>query len=278
MVDEPDLELVVQQPPERLFSSVEILAVRARREVEVAGRESALIGAGERVRQDGHPSILPYQHMLMATMTGHVNGLERPDEVTVAVELIDVGRHLRVAADREIHRGIVGVDNGVQAADVVTVGVRDRNQLHRQAGVRYAVEQRVGGIRGTGIDEHPAVGSVEQEGAVPAAVRLGARNVVDTLEQFLGHTGDVDGDWDRRMGAGPPGVFKAAASVVRDMTGRPLDVLEETLGEEVRVTLKGGEAFEGTLAGYDQHMNLVIEADPDNTTIIRGDNVVSIEP
>jgi small nuclear ribonucleoprotein len=43
------------------------------------------------------------------------------------------------------------------------------------------------------------------------------------------------------------------------------------------VQLKGGEMFEGELTGYDQHMNLVIEADQD-TTIIRGDNVVSINP
>jgi small nuclear ribonucleoprotein len=61
------------------------------------------------------------------------------------------------------------------------------------------------------------------------------------------------------------------------MAGRPLDVLEETLGEHVAVNLKGGEVFEGVLTGYDQHMNLVIEEDED-TTIIRGDNVVSIQP
>jgi small nuclear ribonucleoprotein len=45
----------------------------------------------------------------------------------------------------------------------------------------------------------------------------------------------------------------------------------------VTVQLKGGEIFEGELAGYDQHMNLVIEEGED-TTIIRGDNVVSISP
>jgi small nuclear ribonucleoprotein len=61
------------------------------------------------------------------------------------------------------------------------------------------------------------------------------------------------------------------------MTGRPLDVLEETLGDRVTVQLKGGEVYTGVLAGYDQHMNLVVE-DGDNTTIIRGDNVVSIQP
>ncbi|MFC6863033.1 MULTISPECIES: LSM domain-containing protein [Haloarcula] len=60
------------------------------------------------------------------------------------------------------------------------------------------------------------------------------------------------------------------------MSGRPLDVLEASLGEEVTVQLKGGEIFEGELTGYDQHMNLVIE--DEDTTIIRGDNVVSINP
>jgi small nuclear ribonucleoprotein len=75
------------------------------------------------------------------------------------------------------------------------------------------------------------------------------------------------------------------------MTGRPLDVLEESLGEDVTVRLKSGELYEGRLGGYDQHMNLVlevpvrIEADEDagtspvedgETTIIRGDNLVSI--
>ncbi|RQH01273.1 LSM domain-containing protein [Natrarchaeobius oligotrophus] len=72
------------------------------------------------------------------------------------------------------------------------------------------------------------------------------------------------------------------------MSGRPLDVLEASLGERVTVRLKSGEEYVGDLAGYDQHMNLVLEdaadpADPDDesiedTTIIRGDNVVSITP
>ena len=61
------------------------------------------------------------------------------------------------------------------------------------------------------------------------------------------------------------------------MSGRPLDVLEASLGEEVSVQLKGGEMYSGELAGYDQHMNLVIEEGED-TTIISGDNVVSITP
>lgn len=60
------------------------------------------------------------------------------------------------------------------------------------------------------------------------------------------------------------------------MADRPLDVLEATLGEQVTVTLKGDETVAGELTGYDQHMNLVVEGE--NTTIIRGDNVVSIQP
>ncbi|MDG5777637.1 LSM domain-containing protein [Haloarculaceae archaeon H-GB2-1] len=61
------------------------------------------------------------------------------------------------------------------------------------------------------------------------------------------------------------------------MSGRPLDVLEAALDTEVSVKLKDGDVFTGELSGYDQHMNLVIE-DGEDTTIIRGDNVVSINP
>jgi small nuclear ribonucleoprotein len=76
------------------------------------------------------------------------------------------------------------------------------------------------------------------------------------------------------------------------MSGRPLDVLEEALREEVSVRLKDGENYHGVLAGYDQHMNLVLEPAGDvevgetgeipggevrDTTVIRGDNVVTIE-
>jgi len=74
------------------------------------------------------------------------------------------------------------------------------------------------------------------------------------------------------------------------MSGRPLDVLEASLEEDVIVRLKGGEVYDGTLAGYDQHMNLVLEdviqldapedarshEEHGETTIIRGDNLVSI--
>ncbi len=61
------------------------------------------------------------------------------------------------------------------------------------------------------------------------------------------------------------------------MSGRPLDVLEDALQSTVTVHLKDGEQFTGVLTGYDQHMNLVIEESED-TTVIRGDNVVTIKP
>lgn len=61
------------------------------------------------------------------------------------------------------------------------------------------------------------------------------------------------------------------------MSGRPLDVLEDALQSTVSVHLKDGEEFTGVLTGYDQHMNLVIEESED-TTVIRGDNVVTIKP
>jgi small nuclear ribonucleoprotein len=69
----------------------------------------------------------------------------------------------------------------------------------------------------------------------------------------------------------------AARQASLGMSGRPLDVLEASLGEEVTVRLKGGDDVAGELTGYDQHMNLVLE-DGQDTTIIRGDNVVSISP
>jgi small nuclear ribonucleoprotein len=79
------------------------------------------------------------------------------------------------------------------------------------------------------------------------------------------------------------------------MSGRPLDVLEESLNATVTVELKDGSSYYGMLAGYDQHMNVVLEpgdVDDDvgdaalgdldveaveDTTIIRGDNVVTIK-
>jgi len=67
-----------------------------------------------------------------------------------------------------------------------------------------------------------------------------------------------------------------ATRCARSMSGRPLDVLEESLEESVTVRLKDGEEFTGVLTGYDQHMNIVLEGE--DTIIIRGDNVVTIKP
>ena len=68
------------------------------------------------------------------------------------------------------------------------------------------------------------------------------------------------------------------------MSDRPLDVLEASLGVAVSVQLKDDTTYSGTLAGYDQHMNLVLEdvetdeEGGEDTIVIRGDNVVTITP
>ena len=93
------------------------------------------------------------------------------------------------------------------------------------------------------------------------------------------------------------GTFNPGAAPESAMGGRPLDVLEASLDDPVVVRLKDGRAFHGSLAGYDQHLNVVLEPTaaeegeaqswPDmaddvrrveDTTIIRGDNVVTIQP
>jgi len=88
------------------------------------------------------------------------------------------------------------------------------------------------------------------------------------------------------------GTFNTETGGAWGMSGRPLDVLEAALEDVVTVTLKDGTAYYGTLAGYDQHMNAVLEPPIDvedvavgelevtaveDTTIIRGDNVVTIQ-
>lgn len=65
------------------------------------------------------------------------------------------------------------------------------------------------------------------------------------------------------------------------MSERPLDALEAALEGPITVRLKDGTVYHGVLDGYDQHMNLVLDPDEgesvEDTTVIRGDNVVSIE-
>ncbi|MHA1637735.1 MAG: LSM domain-containing protein [Candidatus Thorarchaeota archaeon] len=76
-------------------------------------------------------------------------------------------------------------------------------------------------------------------------------------------------------------------------TGRPLDLLQKSIGSQVLVELKGQRKLKGKLRGYDQHVNLILE-DADeiafneetneetveaiHTVIVRGDNVVIVSP
>lgn len=69
---------------------------------------------------------------------------------------------------------------------------------------------------------------------------------------------------------------------------RPLDLLNNSKGQEVMVQLKGGSKFVGTLLAFDIHINLVL----DNTkemddsdikrnlglTFLRGDTIIFISP
>lgn len=62
----------------------------------------------------------------------------------------------------------------------------------------------------------------------------------------------------------------------------PLDAIEDTIGSQVTVRTKTGQLIDGTLAGYDEHMNLTLtaatddsEADDDHR-LIRGTRVVAI--
>lgn len=69
---------------------------------------------------------------------------------------------------------------------------------------------------------------------------------------------------------------------------RPLDVLNRALDSPVLVSLKGGRELRGKLAGFDPHLNLVLEEAEElqgndvtkryGTMVIRGDNVVFISP
>lgn len=65
-------------------------------------------------------------------------------------------------------------------------------------------------------------------------------------------------------------------------------VLDESLGRVVLIKLKGGKMIRGTLLGFDQHMNLLLEESQElfeenktndlGTIVVRGDNVVIISP
>ena len=65
-------------------------------------------------------------------------------------------------------------------------------------------------------------------------------------------------------------------------------VLDESLGRVVLIKLKGGKMLRGSLLGFDQHMNLLLEETEElleegktndlGTIVVRGDNVVIISP
>lgn len=69
---------------------------------------------------------------------------------------------------------------------------------------------------------------------------------------------------------------------------KPLNVLNQAVGSNVMVVLKGGREYRGILDGYDPHMNLVLrnaeerlDGQPTrslNVVIVRGDNVIYISP
>lgn len=67
----------------------------------------------------------------------------------------------------------------------------------------------------------------------------------------------------------------------------PLDVLERSLNKTMSLLLKDGRSIDGTLVGYDQYMNLVMDDAEESrddtvrrlgTIVLRGNNLVSITP
>lgn len=67
-----------------------------------------------------------------------------------------------------------------------------------------------------------------------------------------------------------------------------IKVLDQSLGKVVLIKLKGGKVIRGSLQGFDQHMNLSLDAAEEvsedgksnalGTLIVRGDNIIMISP
>jgi small nuclear ribonucleoprotein len=65
-------------------------------------------------------------------------------------------------------------------------------------------------------------------------------------------------------------------------------VLDECINQIVLIKLKGGKTIRGSLLGFDQHMNLLLDQSEEipsegdskslGQIVIRGDNVVMISP
>ena len=72
------------------------------------------------------------------------------------------------------------------------------------------------------------------------------------------------------------------------MANRPFDLLNDAIGKEVLVSLKGNVQIRGTLKAFDVHMNIVLESaeqlengEPKTKygkLMVRGDNVILISP
>ena len=67
----------------------------------------------------------------------------------------------------------------------------------------------------------------------------------------------------------------------------PLSILEKSVNKKVSLLLKDNRTLQGTLIGYDDYMNMVLENTEETnddqvkrlgTVILRGNNVVSITP
>ncbi|MDG6220126.1 MAG: LSM domain-containing protein [Candidatus Thermoplasmatota archaeon] len=65
----------------------------------------------------------------------------------------------------------------------------------------------------------------------------------------------------------------------------PNALLEKSVGKRVSLLLKDGRILEGTLTGFDDYMNMVLDETVENidestrklgTVVLRGNNVVSI--
>ena len=76
-------------------------------------------------------------------------------------------------------------------------------------------------------------------------------------------------------------------------SGKPMELLQTSIGSQVLVELKDRKKIRGKLRGYDTHLNLILEdaeefsTDPEtdeqtivqlDTVIVRGDNVVIVSP
>ncbi|MEW6294922.1 MAG: LSm family protein [Candidatus Diapherotrites archaeon] len=72
------------------------------------------------------------------------------------------------------------------------------------------------------------------------------------------------------------------------MTNRPFDLLNDSVGKEVLVVLKGELSIRGVLKAFDVHMNILLENAEEfqdgqikkkyGKLILRGDNVILISP